>query len=87
MQKFIIMRAIEFLAGILLSANVFGRIKGVVERWADKEVSNAEKKAGVKSELVVIGVQLSESLTNLAIELAVSFLKAKSGKIKPPAGE
>ena len=63
---------------IILGADVFDRVLGAVERWADKEISSLEKKEGVLAELEVIGLKLSKSGANFAVEAAVQYLKAKA---------
>jgi hypothetical protein len=62
------------LAGLLFTADTFTRIEAAVVRWEEKAISGAEKQAGVKAELEVIGIKLSASMVNLAIELAVAEL-------------
>jgi len=71
----IILQAINMLASLVLGSDVFTRVLGVVQRWADKEISSAEKRAGVLNEIEIIGLELSKSLANLAIELAVTYTK------------
>jgi len=71
----IILQAINMLASLILGSDVFTRVLGVVQRWADKEISSAEKRAGVLNEIEIIGLELSKSLANLAIELAVTYTK------------
>lgn len=71
----IVQTAITLIANILFGIGAFPRILAAVERWADKEISGAEKKEGVLDELQVIGLELSKSLANLAVELAVTYLK------------
>ena len=63
---------------LILGSNVFDRVLGAVERWAEKEISSLEKKQGVLAELEIIGLKLSESAANFAVEAAVQALKAKS---------
>ena len=63
---------------ILLGADVFDRVLGAVERWADKEISSLEKKQGVLAELEIIGLKLTTSGANFAVEAAVQYLKAKA---------
>ena len=74
----IILQAINMLATLILGSDVFTRVLGVVQRWADKEISSAEKRAGVLDEIEIIGLKLSKSLANLAIELAVTYTKKAS---------
>ena len=75
MSNLILAQAIQFLANLILGSDTFTRVIGVVQRWDAKEVSNAEKRGGVLGEFEIIGLHLTESLSNLGIELAVSYLK------------
>jgi hypothetical protein len=63
---------------MLLGSNVFERVLGAVERWSDKEISGLEKKEGVLAEIEIIGLKLTNSAANFAVEAAVQFLKAKA---------
>jgi hypothetical protein len=74
-MNLVIAQAIQFLANIILGMSNFDRILGSVQRWADAKVASAEKRHGVLAELEVIGIELSESLMRLGIELAVAYLK------------
>jgi hypothetical protein len=78
----IILQAINMLASLILGSDVFTRVLGVVQRWADKEISSAEKREGVLDEIEIVGLKLSKSLANLAVELAVSYTK-KAADLKP----
>ena len=78
----IILQAINMLASLILGSDVFTRVLGVVQRWADKEISSAEKREGVLDEIGIVGLKLSKSLANLAVELAVSYTK-KAADLKP----
>ena len=66
---------ISQLAGAILGGDVFTRILGTVERWAEKEISGAEKRHGVLDELEVIGLKLTESAARFGVELAVQYLQ------------
>ena len=68
---------IKQIVDLILGSDVFERVLATVERWADKQISGIEKKQGVIAELEVIGLKLSESAANFAVEAAVQFLKAK----------
>ena len=70
------------LASLILGSDVFTRVLGVVQRWSDKEISSAEKREGVLDEIEIVGLKLSKSLANLAVELAVSYTK-KAADLKP----
>lgn len=74
-MDYIIVETIRFLANIALGTGNFERITASVERWADEEISGAEKRHGVLAELSVIGIQMSERLARLGIELALEVLK------------
>lgn len=71
--------AIQALASLILGSDIFTRVLGAVERWADKEIDGASKRQGVLDELEVIGLDLLKYEANLAVELAVAFFKRKEG--------
>jgi hypothetical protein len=75
MSNILLAQAIQFLANLILGSDTFTRIIGVIQRWDAKEISNAEKRGGVLAEFEIIGLHLAESLANLGLELAVSYLK------------
>lgn len=74
---------INQVASILLGPDVFPRILGIVQRWAEKEVASAEKRKGVLAEIEIIGLELTESMARFGVELAVQYLK----KISPSSAE
>jgi len=76
-MSIIITQAIHVLAGLILSSDVFQRILAVVERWADKEISELDKHESVLNEIKIIGLNLAKWEANLGIELAVAYLKHK----------
>lgn len=67
------------LAAAILGSDIFNRIVGTVQRWAEKEIASAEKRHGVLDELEVIGLKLTESSARFGVELAVQYLK----KVQP----
>lgn len=71
----VIAQAISLIASLILGSEVFARILGTVERWAEKEIASAEKRHGVLDELEIIGLKLTESAARFGIELAVQYLK------------
>ena len=71
----IVSALIKTLANLILGSMIFDRVMAAVKRWADEKISGAEKKAGVLNELEIIGLELLEWEANLAIELAVAYLK------------
>ena len=70
---------ISQLAAVILGSDIFNRIVGTVERWAQEEITSAEKRHGVLDELEVIGLKLTESAARFGVELAVQYLQ----KVKP----
>lgn len=64
------------IVDMILGSDIFERVLGSVERWADKQISGVEKKQGVLDEIEVIGLQMSKSAANFAVEAAVQYLKA-----------
>jgi len=74
-MNIVVQQAISLLASLLLGSDTFTRILGVVNRWADKEISSAEKRAGVLDEFEIIGLNTTKSLANLGLELAVAYLQ------------
>lgn len=73
---------ISQLAVAILGSDIFSRIVGTVERWAEKEITSAEKRHGVLDELEVIGLKLTESAARFGVELAVQYLQYLQ-KVKP----
>ena len=78
MGNIILKQSIQLVARIILGAGVLDRVLAVVTQWASKKLSGAEKRQGVLDQLEVIGLKLSSSAANLAIELAVQLLKKAS---------
>lgn len=78
MNSFLIQKAIQIVAGLILGSDVFVRILGVVERWADEKIDGATKRQGVLDELEIIGLSLTKSAANFGIELAVQLLRSKA---------
>lgn len=79
----LIVQAIGVLAGILFGQDangfsVFDRIVGVVKRWGEKQVPNADKRHGAMADIDALeGFVIGEQLTRLGVELAVRLLKLK----------
>ena len=65
------------IVDLILGSDVFERVLATVERWSEKEISGLEKRDGVVAELEIIGLKLTNSAANFAVEAAVQFLKAK----------
>lgn len=77
MLNIVIIEALQLVCSFLLGSGVIDRIEGAVSRWEDKAVSSAEKKEGVLAELEVIGIKLSGSVANFAIESAIQIMKQR----------
>jgi len=74
----IVLFLLKQVVDLILGSDVFERVLAAVERWADKEISGLEKKQGVLGELEIIGLKLTKSGANFAVEAAVQYLKAKA---------
>jgi hypothetical protein len=71
MQQMIIALFIKLIIG----TDVFSRVQAAVDRWAEKEISGAEKRHGVLNEMEIIGLKAAQWAVRLSIELAVGRLK------------
>lgn len=69
---------IKLLANVLIGSDVFKKILAIVIKWENEKIAGAQKRYGVLDEMQVVGLQLAQHLQNLAIELAVSYLKQKA---------
>ena len=67
------------IVDLILGSDVFERVLATVQRWVDKELSGVEKRDGVVAELEVIGLKLTTSAANFAVEAAVQYLKNTQG--------
>jgi hypothetical protein len=67
--------AIQSFASFLLGAQIFERIKGVVIRQEDKTLTGEEKRKAALDELSFLGIDIAKWMVNLAIELAVAYLR------------
>lgn len=74
----IVLFLLKQIVDLILGSDVFERVLAAVERWADKEIDGLEKKQGVLAELEIIGLNLTKSGANFAVEAAVQYLKAKA---------
>lgn len=69
---------IKHVVSLLLGSGVFDRVFAAVKRWSDREISGLEKKEGVLAEIEIIGLKLTQSAANFAIEAALQYLKLKA---------
>lgn len=72
---------INRLVSLLTDPSTFNKIRGLVEQANNENLSGPEKKEAVIESAKKIGIELSSWLFNLLIELAVTFLKSKQGKL------
>ena len=67
-------------ASFLLGSNTFERIKAVILRQAEKDIPGEDKRESALEEIRLIGLGIATWAMNLGIELAVAWLKTKSGE-------
>lgn len=80
----VIVQLISLLAGMILPSGYFERVVATVLRWKDKEIASAEKRHGVLAEFEIIGLELTGFLANIAVELAVGYIKYGAGQGEKP---
>ena len=73
---------IDNLAQLLLSKKLWAEVKKLVQNiesftW----ITNYEKRESVKTDLLAVFTEVEHFIINLAIELAVAWLKSKTGKL------
>lgn len=71
---------ISSFATFLLGSDTFARIKGVVLRQDEKDISGLEKRHAALTEIKTIGLGIAAWAVNLAVELAVAYLRTLSNK-------
>lgn len=69
---------IEQFSKWLLGGTLWERIKRLVSRVNDSNLSGAAKRAAVIAEAEAIGLDLASFMLNAGIELAVVYLRNKS---------
>ena len=82
----LIIELIVTLVEALVKSGVFERVEASVARWEQQEITSLEKKNGVLAELELVGLDLSDSMANLLIELAVTKAKASTDAANTAAG-
>ncbi|MEM2159430.1 MAG: hypothetical protein QXN55_00560 [Candidatus Nitrosotenuis sp.] len=70
---------IQQFASFLLSNDTFERLKAVVERQNDKNLTGPEKRHAALQEIKEIGLDLANFAINVGIELAVLYFNMKAG--------
>lgn len=71
---------ISSFAKFLLGSDTFDRVKAVVLRQEDKDLSGAQKREAAFEEIKLIGMGIATWAVNLAIELSVSWLRTQADK-------
>ena len=74
----IITATIKWLAGALVGSVFFDNVLKYVKQWAASSVTGEEKRQGVLDDLRNAGILFASSAANIAIELAVQYLKRVS---------
>lgn len=65
----------------ILGSSIFERVKAVVQRQDEKSnLTGPEKRDAALSEMKDIGLEIANWAFSLAIELAVAFLRSRSGQ-------
>lgn len=67
---------INSFAKFVIGSDVFTRVKAVVERQESKELSGVEKRQAALDEIKEIGLEIANWAINLALELAVAYLRS-----------
>lgn len=73
-------KIISSFATFMLGSDVFERVKAIVIRQDSKNIPGEEKRKEVLKEIKIIGLGIATFAVNLAIELAVSWLKTQTDK-------
>lgn len=73
---------ISSFAKFLLGSDTFDRIKAVVLRQENKDLTGPEKRESAIEEIKLIGLGIATWAVNLAIELVVAYLRTLSGESK-----
>lgn len=72
---------IDRLAALLLDRRLWERIKHLVARVNDESgATGAEKREWVLYDARLIGIDVANYVLNLAVELAVTYLRSVAGK-------
>ena len=71
---------IDTAAKMLLDGKIYALAKTFVRDAASTELSGPEKKEKVKSDILEIIGDVAENILNLAIEIAVLYLKSQGAK-------
>lgn len=73
---------ISSFATFLLGSKVFDRVKFIVSRLDDTELTGSAKKEQALKDIKTLGLGIVTWAINLAIELAVAYLRTKAGESK-----
>ena len=73
MNAFII-EAVKLIGKWVLGTGILERVKDEVDAWMDKEISGAEKKAGVLGVLKTEGLYMTNTAFDHAIQLALIWI-------------
>lgn len=71
---------IASFAKFILGSGTFERIKAVVARMDDKDISGTEKRILAVEEVKMLGIGIANFLVGLGIELAVAYFRVLAGE-------
>ena len=71
---------IQSFAKFILGSGAFDRVKDAVLRQETKDLTGKQKQAAVFEEIKILGIGVATWSLNLAIELAVAWLRTKAGE-------
>ena len=77
MNAFII-EAVKLIGRYVLGTGILERVKDEVDAWMEKEMSGADKKAGVLNVLKGEGLFLTNSAFDHAVQLALIWIAQES---------
>lgn len=73
---------IQSFAKFILGSDTFERIKGIVLRQEDRNLSGEQKRLAALEEIKLIGLGIATFFLNLSIELAVTYFRTLAGEDK-----
>jgi hypothetical protein len=74
--------AINLFANQIIGGREFGAAKDIVATLDNKDLPNEEKRQIAVERLKTLGYALAGFLINLAVELAIAYLRTQAGKAK-----
>lgn len=69
--------AINAFAKIIIGAAPYEQLKDIARVYVDSSLTGEQRREAVLKDAKDLGIELSTSLLNLGVELAVAYLKSK----------